>query len=335
MDNKEKDHSNHKLPCLQNFRLLSIIAVSLWGIAWFFLWCVFSSSVTDCANIVKSNTSWISAGTFGDMFGCLTCLFTGISVAGVIVTLQQQKQSLHVQQNELDILKSQSKKQNQLNEKAYILKLIEGYISYREKTTITVQTLDIQGKYFREELRHTSFAERFCNIQSRLLNLLGQYVENKISKNEVEECYAAHQLLLEGTIQHRLQLLFLLTEIKNSSLSDKDKENLFCQLGIFVGACDIMLLHIEVVSRFGEQDIGSANKDWGINKLRNVMYNSLPDITNQSTKLAASIMYVESMKAQKLCVWADAANHSLPESFNLAEWVMEYTKRNQQKGQSS
>jgi hypothetical protein len=40
------------------------------------------------------------AGTFGDQFGAINALFTGLSFAGIIITLRQQQEELNAQRRE-------------------------------------------------------------------------------------------------------------------------------------------------------------------------------------------------------------------------------------------
>lgn len=49
-----------------------------------------------------ANQHWANAGTFGDMFGGLTCLFSGFAFAGLIVTIRQQRRELKMQVEELE-----------------------------------------------------------------------------------------------------------------------------------------------------------------------------------------------------------------------------------------
>lgn len=180
-DNKPDKGSEKKCPWHLNFWFLSSITLSLWGMAWLILWLVFSNGNQLNAQEAESS-SWVSPGTFGDMFGCLTYLFTGISVAGIIVTLQQQKQALQVQQNELDTLKTQSEKQNQQNEKVYIHKLLNEYLTFRKSSSISLHFQQPEGQQTKEELSYDSFSARFCEIQNDLINQFIQYVENNCSK---------------------------------------------------------------------------------------------------------------------------------------------------------
>lgn len=44
---------------------------------------------------------WLEPNEFGDMFGFLSCLFSGLAFAGLIVTIRQQKEDLELQRKEL------------------------------------------------------------------------------------------------------------------------------------------------------------------------------------------------------------------------------------------
>ena len=325
-DNKPDKEPEQKYPWYLNFWILSIITLSLWSMTWLILWLVFTDDNQPNAQAAEVS-SWISAGTFGDMFGCLTCLFTGISVAGIIVTLQQQKQALHIQQDELNALKTQSEKQNQQNEKVYIHKLLNEYLSFRKSSSISIYFHSPDGQPTEEELSYDSFSSRFCEVQNALINQFIQYVENNCPKENIIRTYNNYQILLTGAFWHRVRLLQLFMEIKNSTLPLEEKENFYLRLNTFVGECDIMLLLQEVASRMGERDLGAANKTWNIAQFRNSLYASVYKAHQEPAKLAASTIFIEVAKAQKLCIWADESEQEIPERFNLAEWVLEYKKR--------
>ena len=46
-------------------------------------------------------TPWLEPNEFGDMFGFLSCLFSGLAFAGLIVTIRQQRDDLELQRQEL------------------------------------------------------------------------------------------------------------------------------------------------------------------------------------------------------------------------------------------
>lgn len=329
-DNKPDKEPERKYPWYLNFWILSIITLSLWSMTWLILWLVFTDDNQPNAQAAEVS-SWISAGTFGDMFGCLTCLFTGISVAGIIVTLQQQKQALHVQQDELHALKTQAEKQNRLNEKTCIHKLIDGYITFRNTTPITIYTTDENGQVLRESLTHSVFAGRFQESQMRFLCQLLRYAENEETEDELRNSYRQLYSLIHCSSDYQLRLLHLFSEIKDSLLPEYDKGKLFILLSTLVGANDAMLLYHTLAVYIKEEDLEQTCQDWSLEKLRNILYNSLNFNTKESSRLAASTIYVEIAKARELCVWADSKEQPMTYPFDLAEWVIEYNKRKEKK----
>ena len=55
---------------------------------------------------------WQTRGTFGDSFGALNALFSGLAFAGLIVTLIMQKDELSMQREELDEAKQELRQQS-------------------------------------------------------------------------------------------------------------------------------------------------------------------------------------------------------------------------------
>ena len=74
----------------------------LWGGIVILFWCIYGISVI-CFFQKSGNTSacWSNAGTFGDLFGGLTCIFSGFAFAGLIITIRQQKTAIDLQKSEL------------------------------------------------------------------------------------------------------------------------------------------------------------------------------------------------------------------------------------------
>jgi hypothetical protein len=68
---------------------LFIIVVSLWGLSWYLI----------------TNSRWLldwnARGTFGDMFGAVNALFSGLAFAGVIYAIYLQTKELKLQREEL------------------------------------------------------------------------------------------------------------------------------------------------------------------------------------------------------------------------------------------
>ena len=52
------------------------------------------------------------AGVFGDSFGILTALFSGLAFAGLFVTILQQREDLDIQREDIDLTRAELKKQH-------------------------------------------------------------------------------------------------------------------------------------------------------------------------------------------------------------------------------
>lgn len=329
-DNKPGKESEEKSPWYLNFWFLASVALFLWGAAWLILWLVFTDDNQPNAQAAEVS-SWISAGTFGDMFGCLTCLFTGISVAGIIVTLQQQKHAMQIQQYEINALKTQAKNQKQINERTFIHKLIDGYITFRNVTPVIIYTRDEKGQFLKASLTHREFIEQFKISQEHFLNQLLIYVENKGTESELENSYRQLHSLIKQSSDYQLRLFHLFGEIQSSELEENDKEKLVARLFTLVGSGDTLLLYHILAVHIKEEDLEMICHDWGLEKLRKILYDALCVNSKESAKLAASTIYVEVVKSRKLCVWADSNEQPMTYPFDLAEWVIEYNKRKEKK----
>lgn len=77
------------------FVILAILVVAIWGIFWYFL----------------SNNP--DRGTFGDMFGSVNALFSGLAFAGVICAILLQMKELSLQRNELKLTREELKGQKE------------------------------------------------------------------------------------------------------------------------------------------------------------------------------------------------------------------------------
>lgn len=75
--------------------------ISTWGLCWYFLagasWLGIPYALND------SYLTWGDRGTFGDMFGSVNALFSGLAFAGLICTLLVQLKEFKAQREELEL----------------------------------------------------------------------------------------------------------------------------------------------------------------------------------------------------------------------------------------
>lgn len=107
---------------LRYFILAVFCVIIAWCITWRCLYVCFNTEYHDdkcCAN-----KQWITAGEFGDMFGCLSCLFSGLAFAGLIFTIVQQNQ----------MIENESKERR----KNHFFRIVELYLEERKKVELPI-----------------------------------------------------------------------------------------------------------------------------------------------------------------------------------------------------
>lgn len=85
-ENSKLEDSSIELKIYKLYILLGAVII-LWGIS---LWIV-----------IKTFANWADRGTFGDSFGAVNSLFSGLAFAGIIYTILLQRKELSLQRQEL------------------------------------------------------------------------------------------------------------------------------------------------------------------------------------------------------------------------------------------
>ncbi len=87
--------------------------IIIWGFSWFFI-CNLFPATSDSST---TSSYWTERGTFGDMFGAVNSLFSGLALAGVIIAIFLQRKELELQRQELELTRGEFKKQTEEFEK--------------------------------------------------------------------------------------------------------------------------------------------------------------------------------------------------------------------------
>lgn len=107
----DKEKSSKKKDSYKKEIILAIIFVSFVVLVWFFFWCYVDSKV------FSSNTTLLTheaaRGVFGDKFGAVNALFSGLAFAGIIFTILLQRKELELQREELVSTREVFEKQNE------------------------------------------------------------------------------------------------------------------------------------------------------------------------------------------------------------------------------
>ena len=87
--------------------------IIIWGLSWFLI-CKLFPATSDSST---TSSYWTERGTFGDMFGAVNALFSGLAFAGVIIAIFLQRKELEFQREELELTRGEFEKQTDEFEK--------------------------------------------------------------------------------------------------------------------------------------------------------------------------------------------------------------------------
>jgi hypothetical protein len=91
----------------KNLTILFIIISVIWLLFWIAQVAYFQSD-----KLQSTNT--LNIGTFGDMFGSVNALFSGLALGGIIFTIHLQKKELKLQRKELSLTRDEFVNQNEI-----------------------------------------------------------------------------------------------------------------------------------------------------------------------------------------------------------------------------
>ncbi len=109
MKTKDTSHDDQatKIGEFTEWKLLAVcctFVIATWAATWFIMYRLYG-------HLPSSDLRWISANEFGDMFGCLSCLFSGLAFAGLIVSIKQQRVDIQRQVAEMRCSQEEFQKQ--------------------------------------------------------------------------------------------------------------------------------------------------------------------------------------------------------------------------------
>jgi hypothetical protein len=215
--NKDKKGTNYTL-----LVVFSIIVVLLYAGSWYY--------------IDSTYTGLDARGQFGDKFGAVNALFSGLAFAGLIFTIILQKNELALQRKELSLTHEELKGQKeQLEEQNKTLKIqrfentfFNMLSQFQEVVSGITYTLDFGEKtkvYKGREL----FYEGFENLEVKIREE-GSFVENS-RFDTLRECIEKEGLQGYASVEmptyfdHYFRLLYrILKFVEKTDLQESDKE---------------------------------------------------------------------------------------------------------------
>jgi hypothetical protein len=211
---------------MQKFRWQYIIIFIGIIILWSLCWLAVSNS--------PSLNGWSERGQFGDMFGAVNALFSGLAFAGIIITILLQREELSLQRSELQLTRSEFSQQNEtLRSQRFentFFNLLQSHINLLDNLSITDSEND---RALGSDYKATVYRGRdvFQKFVRRLEFFLGEIkFEGETITNEetdkVEETFHNYANQYHNTINLFIQsLCSLLTFVAKSDLI-KDEQRM-------------------------------------------------------------------------------------------------------------
>lgn len=247
--NNEKDYELRMKKTITICVVAILVVCLLWGSSWYFI----STKITD----------WQHRGTFGDMFGAVNALFSGLAFAGMIITLLQQQKELSLQRDELKEtrkeLKGQKEQQKTQNETLKYQRFETTFFNllsaFQElKRNLHYKATDGAERYFIEADGESIF-KGFYELKAIQFNgsvypsITGVKALMRKDYTSMEKCPDI------GTLDHYFRLTYRIVKYvdKSELIKDKDRYDYVCLLRALLSDYELVLLFYNCLGSKGSE----------------------------------------------------------------------------------
>lgn len=233
-----------------------VIVISLWGVSW---WGI--------SNFIEEPTN---QGTFGDMFGAVNALFSGLAFAGLIATLLYQKNELKLQREELKLtreeLQGQRKEfeeQNKTLKRQRFENTFFNMLSLQQEIVANLSYDDVEkimsGNPLKPEVKHILYNGRTI-FHELYLNLIVSTTHNK-SYYGIKQAIIVHGVEIYSSIplttrfDHYFRHLYRIYKYVDSSdlIADEERYNYACIIRSQLSDYELVMLFYNCLTENGRE----------------------------------------------------------------------------------
>ena len=197
------------LPLIALFAAVTII----WGLSWHFL--INSPLLTD----------WAQRGTFGDMFGAINALFSGLAFSGVIYAIILQRKELMLQRRELEFTRKEIEGQKiqleEQNKTSKLQRFESTFFKLIEMLDSVIEKIDLSNHYISTGPNGGSKKIMGNAALATAYNSLKRRYDEKHAEDQTEETVLSSYIQFYEThhkfFGHFFRNLYHLLEYVNSS----------------------------------------------------------------------------------------------------------------------
>ncbi|WP_339234629.1 hypothetical protein MKX40_17945 [Paenibacillus sp. FSL R5-0517] len=196
--------------------LIVLLIISMWGSTWYFIPLWYPKET-------------LEAGTFGDMFGAVNALFSGLAFAGLIYTITVQRQELALQREAITMQTEELRMQ-------------------REETARSVDQMEGQSQMLRFQLTMTTVNELVKSKNKRIeaVRFIHKGEEHHGVEGLIKMVHHSQMSKEEKAIYFDYYLnsfFYILQYILNSDLTAEQKESLMQLLDTDTSDHEISVLY--------------------------------------------------------------------------------------------
>lgn len=201
--------------------VILLVILSLWAISW---WWVDTYVKSLNENVTSSE---VTRGSFGDKFGAVNSLFSGLAFAGVIFTILLQRRELEIQRNEVeetrDVFIEQNAMLTQERFENNFFQLLSLYNSI-------VNSIDLRSKQNKNEIisKGRDCFEIFYQRLGRYLDTLNKDKKAfSVKASSIEDALKAYDRFYinsESDVSHYFRTLYhIIKFVDNSNVENKNQ----------------------------------------------------------------------------------------------------------------
>lgn len=186
-----------------------VVAIGVVLVLWGLNWCGVSKFINEPTN----------QGTFGDMFGAVNALFSGLAFAGLIITLLYQREELKLQREELQETRKELKGQNKTMKRQRFENTFFNMLSLQQEI---IANLSIERKEREWNRLESQWKERVINNKGReVFEKIYVHIGIKGIVNEGIEKYNEYRKLISRFDHYFRHLYRIFKYIDETDLIDE------------------------------------------------------------------------------------------------------------------
>lgn len=227
---------------------------------WLLSWILIDLCISECDN----------RGTFGDKFGAVNALFSGLAFAGLIVTLLYQKEELKLQReelketrNELNAQKLEFQEQNKTMKRQRLENTFFNMLSLQQEIVANLSYDEVEkiiiGNPLKPEIKHILYNGRTI-FHELYLNLIVSTTHNK-SYCGIKQAIIVHGLEIYSKIpsttrfDHYFRHLYRIYKYVDSSdlIADEERYNYACIIRSQLSDYELIMLFYNCLTENGRE----------------------------------------------------------------------------------